>query len=203
MRRVLMCRSWIRKCSLVLVVLGLGLPGPSQARTKSESSGKASFPRATTAAVPDELRVHTVGKFWLSVTNYGIFGSEGTRIIDPCTRKAAPSGEFPAGTGVNYLFQGALWVGAIKGEGDEAETLVTVGADGWSALQEMSAERPFESRTIRPSGIQQVRCSIPYDSLNAVSEQDFIAVYSDTCSPGECPSSDDFDGPFVPLGIKI
>ena len=202
MRRILMCRSWIRKCSLVLVVLGLGLSGPAQARTKSESSGKASFPRATTAAVPDELRVHTVGKFWLSVTNYGIFGSEGTRIIDPCTRKAAPSGEFPAGTGVNYLFQGALWVGAIIGEGPDADTLVTVGADGWSLISEMVATQPFVTRTIRPAGIQQGSCFIPF-SDSAVSEQDFIAVYADTSTDPTLVDTDPIDGPFVPIGIEI
>lgn len=191
------------KFIFVIVVLGLLiLAATAWSRTKREAETKRLPGRAETAAVESEIRVHNVGKFWLSVSNYGIFGSESGRLFDPCTRLSAPSGEFPAGTGVNYLFQGALWVGAPVGEGAEAETLVSVGADGWQAVNEMIAVEPFVSRTIRPSGIQQGGCFIPYDPA-AVSEQDLIAVYADTCNDPSLCDSDPFDGPFKPLNIKI
>jgi hypothetical protein len=165
--------------------------------------GKGRSGRAQVAAAADELRVHNVGKFRLSVTNYGIFGSESGGILDPCTRQAAPSAEFPAGTGVNYCFQGALWIGAIKGEGASAETLVTVGADGWESVNEMVAVAPFTTRTIRSAGIQQGSCFIPF-SDSAISEQDFIAVYADTSTDPAQVDCDPNDGcPFVPLGLEI
>ncbi|OGC90235.1 MAG: hypothetical protein A2142_06150 [candidate division Zixibacteria bacterium RBG_16_48_11] len=188
---------------VIVVLCLLVLAATAWSRTKKEAETKRLPGRAETAAVEHEIRVHNVGKFWLSVSNYGIFGSESGRLRDPCTRKSAPSGEFPGGTGVSYLFQGALWVGAVVGEGAEAETLVTVGADGWSAVNEMIAVEPFVTRTIRSSGIRQGDCTIPYDSIFAVSEQDFIAVYADTCSDPSLCESDDLDGPFKPLNIKI
>ncbi len=194
-----MIRKVMKILGIGLALWGMVLVTGAEARTKEDTGQKNRPARPQAAAVAEELRVHNVGKFWLSVTNYGIFGSESGGLADPCTRQSAPSAEFPAGTGVSYLFQGALWVGAIKGE---AETLVTVGADGWQQVNEMIAELPFSTRTIRPAGIQQGSCFIPY-SDSAVSEQDLIAVYVDTCSDPSLCDSDPLDGPFVPLDIKI
>lgn len=189
-----------RVCYLVIAVL-LFTSLMATARTRD---GKKSIPKPTTAALPaEELRVHNVGKFWLSVSNYGIFGSQSGELKDPCTRASAPSAEFPAGTGVSYLFQGAIWIGAIKGEGSEAETLVSVGNDGWFGdIFEMTADLPFLGRTIRPTGLQQGSCFNPF-SDSAVSEQDFIAVYTDTVTDPSLVHADNFDGPFQPLGLKI
>ena len=51
---------------------------------------------------------HNVGNIWLRVSNYGFFGS-GSAITPPW-----PSLEYPGGSGIDYLFQGALWFGAKK-----------------------------------------------------------------------------------------
>ena len=51
---------------------------------------------------------HNVGNIWLRVSNYGFFGS-GSAITPPW-----PSLEYPGGSGVDYLYQGALWFGAKK-----------------------------------------------------------------------------------------
>ena len=165
--------TFYRVVLVVMWVLLLGLvtygKGPGGESTKK-----------LTAAANDELRVHNVGNLWLSVTNYGVLGSQSGNLRDPCTYKYAPSAEFPAGTGMNYLFQGAIWVAAIKGDSPYAETLVSVGADGWATVNEFYALSNFETRSTRFSGIQHGSCFTPY-SQTAVSEQDFIANYQDSC----------------------
>ena len=56
----------------------------------------------------DLTKYHNVGNIWLRVSNYGFFGS-GSDITPQY-----PSLEYPGGSGIDYLFQGALWFGAKK-----------------------------------------------------------------------------------------
>ena len=56
----------------------------------------------------DLSKYHNVGNIWLRVSNYGFFGS-GSAITPPW-----PSLEYPGGSGIDYLYQGALWFGAKK-----------------------------------------------------------------------------------------
>ena len=56
----------------------------------------------------DLKKYHNVGNIWLRVSNYGFFGS-GDDIQPPW-----PSLEYPGGSGIDYLYQGALWFGAKK-----------------------------------------------------------------------------------------
>ncbi len=56
----------------------------------------------------DLTKYHNVGNIWLRVSNYGFFGSGDD--ISP----QYPSLEYPGGSGIDYLYQGALWFGAVK-----------------------------------------------------------------------------------------
>lgn len=56
----------------------------------------------------DLTKYHNVGNIWLRVSNYGFFGS-GDDIVPQY-----PSLEYPGGSGIDYLYQGALWFGAKK-----------------------------------------------------------------------------------------
>ncbi|MBM4403083.1 MAG: hypothetical protein FJ042_01625 [Candidatus Cloacimonetes bacterium] len=56
----------------------------------------------------DLSRWHNVGNIWLRVSNYGFFGS-GDDVVPQY-----PSLEYPGGSGIDYLYQGALWFGAKK-----------------------------------------------------------------------------------------
>lgn len=56
----------------------------------------------------DLTKYHNVGNIWLRVSNYGFFGSGDD--IQP----QWPSLEYPGGSGIDYLYQGALWFGAKK-----------------------------------------------------------------------------------------
>lgn len=62
----------------------------------------------------DLTKVHNVGNIWLRVSNYGFFGS-GDDIVPQY-----PSLEYPGGSGIDYLYQGALWFGAKKYRRDDA-----------------------------------------------------------------------------------
>ncbi|TES93855.1 MAG: hypothetical protein E3J87_01435, partial [Candidatus Cloacimonadota bacterium] len=57
-----------------------------------------------------QYKFHDVGNIWLTVANFGFFGNCGTWKI---YGKNFPSCEFPGGSHADYLFQGALWIGAI------------------------------------------------------------------------------------------
>ena len=56
----------------------------------------------------DLINYHNVGNIWLRVSNYGFFGSGND--IQP----QWPSLEYPGGSAIDYLYQGALWFGAKK-----------------------------------------------------------------------------------------
>jgi len=62
----------------------------------------------------DLSKVHNVGNIWLRVSNYGFFGSGHD------ANPKYPSLEYPGGSGIDYLFRGALWFGAKKFRRDEA-----------------------------------------------------------------------------------
>jgi hypothetical protein len=62
--------------------------------------------------VLDGSNVHNVGELQMHVGNWGQFGSwPGSGL----TFSEAPSAQWPAGSGVEYLFVAGLWVGALKG----------------------------------------------------------------------------------------
>ena len=62
----------------------------------------------------DLSKWHNVGNIWLRVSNYGFFGS-GDDVVPQY-----PSLEYPGGSGIDYLYQGALWFGAKKFRRDSA-----------------------------------------------------------------------------------
>ncbi|MCL2064924.1 MAG: hypothetical protein FWG98_11225 [Candidatus Cloacimonetes bacterium] len=55
----------------------------------------------------DLSKHHNVGNTWLRISNYGFFGSGNAT-------QRWPSLEYPGGSGIDYLYQGALWFGAQK-----------------------------------------------------------------------------------------
>jgi len=147
-------------------------------------------------------RTHNVGDIALTVSNYGILGSRAGysgRLFPP----GPPPLEFPRGSGVNYLFHGALWVGAVRGH----DTLVSVGTDGWFLVEEMwpapGPEGDIQTRTTRDVLFGDSLCLEVYFSPDAVSEQDLKSVFTDTVTDASFVEPDPVDGPHVPLGIRV
>lgn len=141
----------------------------------------------------------------MSVTNWGNYGYWYgiPQIPQPdCPRGGirssthTSSAEFPAGSGINYLFLGALWIGAIVDD----DTLVSVGADGWEFVHEMYPRgAPYGGLNYRSTVL-----SDPDYNSSAVSEFDIVAEYSDSLTDPSYINPDPYDArPHSPLGLKI
>ncbi|MGC9365850.1 MAG: hypothetical protein ACP5FK_02275 [bacterium] len=133
-----------------------------------------------------QFKNQNASNIWLTFTNYGFFGNGGEWGTEPY------SCVFPAYSNQEYLFQGALWVGAIVGR----DTLCTVGQDGWAHEGEMYPGTDPGDTILERSNIP----TSPVFDTTAVSELDFIAVYTDTYTDPSIPSM----GPWHrPLGLEV
>ncbi|HXF48743.1 MAG TPA: hypothetical protein VNL73_04885 [Verrucomicrobiae bacterium] len=170
---------------------------------KTQSSALPSAYKVNAACLPNKDQcTHKVGRLWFTVTNYGFFGNQTDQNLRDClTGGLSSSAEFPGGSRVEYLFQGALWVGAVVA----GDTLVSLGTDGWvfdSDRGELHADCENVGGMIKRSRNPN---SPFYDSVNAISDQDIIAVMYDTLTdPGFVENPDPQDGkPFRPMGLKV
>lgn len=141
-----------------------------------------------------QTKSHTWGNIKPVVSNWGFFGNAGEY------DKYMWSCEFPANSHQDYLFQGALWIGGII----ENDTFVSFGADGWNHENEMfpGPKDSIIERSINPASPFY---HDPADSADPlfkkygppVSEQDYIAVYTDTVGQPYAPPE------HRPLGLRI
>jgi hypothetical protein len=69
------------------------------------------LPDIQNVLVTDGSTVHNVGELRMHVGNWGLFGSMPGSAA-PFAH--APSAEWPAGSGVEYLYAAGLWIGALK-----------------------------------------------------------------------------------------
>jgi len=159
-------------------------------------------------------RVHRVGNMWMNITNWGFFGNYSIwggvadAMDDPeYPGTWAPQCEFPAGSDIQYLFQGALWLGAMVQEEGYEFPRVSTGTDGWVRPRinefyppEGDPGRIIE-RSTRPKAWNRLGDYVTHP--DAVSEQDFVIVYTDTLTEPFYVGTDPIDGPHFPLGIKI
>ncbi|MBI5265610.1 MAG: hypothetical protein HY851_00095 [candidate division Zixibacteria bacterium] len=86
--------------------------------------------------------------------------------------------EFPKGSDTRYLYAGAFWIGAVSGR----DTAVSVGADGYYLQHEMFPDQAPLGNIVRRSIIDPSKPE--YE--DAISEEDLVAVYFDTCVR-DCP----------------
>jgi hypothetical protein len=124
----------------------------------------------------------TVGNIQLTVTNYGTIGKGycGTQ----------PSCMYPAGSGIENLWLGGLWVGGVK----NSQIKVTTGAVDVSNPNKVEG---FEF-TNNPGSVITERSSLitsPYYDPKAVSHQDFVCEFLDTNMTGMTNH--------FPMGIKV
>ena len=141
------------------------------------------------------IGVHRVGRLGLTVVNVGQIGTgfAGAQMDPRDPGRVAPSAIYPYPGNNSYLFAGAFWIGAIVGR----DTLVSVGADGWSYIQEMYPD-PY------PRGEVIFRSISNPNDFDAVSEEDFIMMYTDTVTNPAFVATDPNDGrPHVPLNIEV
>jgi hypothetical protein len=101
-----------RKLPLIMVLAGVLFLLPTWASARwSPERKKNTLPELQRILVLDGSFVHNVGEIHMHVANWGNFGSW------PGSANAfseMPSAQWPAGSGVEYLFTSGLWVGALK-----------------------------------------------------------------------------------------
>ena len=143
------------------------------------AANTTSFAQAASSVSPGlSAAWHDVGNMRLCVQNSGVFGGSYYEVLYDCfTGKFIPyMCEFPKGSSIEYLYTGALWVGAVVG----TDTLVSTATKSFRSDY-------FEYREFfpdpAPAGNMVYRstaASEPAYREGAVSEQDFVAVYTDT-----------------------
>ncbi|HEX5132797.1 MAG TPA: hypothetical protein VFX92_09950 [Candidatus Krumholzibacteria bacterium] len=84
---------------------------PRHAAAPADSPGSKTGGGPRGVFVLDGSTVHNVGELQMHIGNWGLFGSlPGVGQ----TYSEAPSAQWPAGSGTEYLFGAGLWVGALK-----------------------------------------------------------------------------------------
>ncbi len=97
-----------------MALISLALLAASPAAGLSQESDKAAFPDSKDgmrlrALILDGSALHSAGDLQMNVTNFGFFGSM------PNSRfpmSEFPSAQWPAGSGVEYLYAAGIWIGA-------------------------------------------------------------------------------------------
>src|SRR5690606_36156467 len=119
-----------------------------------------------------EEAVIDVGNVGITITNSGFVGRANVR-NNPT---GPPSFEYPLDSGVEHLFEGGLWVGAIRSDGT-----VTVRTGSQTTTGGYSPGAPgFEFAPLVPiSERSSLLTSASYTSL-AVSHQDYLTAFADT-----------------------
>ena len=198
-----MSKRFLATIALYLCALVLLLTPILQPRTLYLKNEEGKFKGGGQLAVnPDHcMASHRIGNMTLAISNNGTFGtdySQSASVDCFASRGIAFGCEVPKNGGIEYLFGGAFWIGAIVGR----DTLVTVGHDGWQSNQEFSPDEAFAGN---PKAMKKRSIIDPtIDSLfrDAISEEDFIAYYTDTAD-----GQGTYDGldPFRhrPIGIEV
>jgi hypothetical protein len=146
---------------------------------------------------PDtQIRVHRASNIYFTVTNFGFWGSMDGQFTDPeFPWITAPGIEYPKESDNNYLFMGAIWIGATIDTIDsqsnpKLDTLVSVGNDGWWASV-FELNPPYPGTT-----------SIWRDRIDA--DEEIFSFCSDTITNPSIVSPDPNDNrPHIPLGIVL
>jgi len=102
---------------LISFLVSVLIAGPEP--RSSEENGQRG-PVQVADRPPKALYQQDVGNFWNTVTNFGIYGDPwiytiydifGSDTVDVNQYRLFPSGEWPGGSGVHYLYVGSLWIG--------------------------------------------------------------------------------------------
>lgn len=155
----------------------------------------SSPPTRSVSAPAHGIVAHRVGRIVLGLCNNGTFGNNYSQsgTSDFFTGEAVPACEYPKNSNNKYIFGGTFWIGAVVGR----DTLVSVGADSWQWVYEFNPDIP-------PFGYPVYRSIIDpqsSDYRDAVSEEDYVMVYTDTLTEG---IPNDFYGrPHMPLNIEV
>jgi len=134
---------------MTLICCGLLLSGPASAWVDLELYGGPEPYDPHGVTVADGSYVMNVGELQINITNFGLIGSH----YSSRTRYShAPSGQWPAGSGNEYLWGAGLWVGGIL----LGERLVSTGQYETEIRAQQNPEdtiyEAIGGRLVRPPG---------------------------------------------------
>ena len=146
-----------------------------------------------------ETALHDAGKMRLSVQNFGGFGS-GHEVVEG-GRVRNITLEFPKGSYLRYMGEGAIWIGGIVGR----DTLVSAaGVRGSDRITNVYGELMPDVGDAGRILYRSIMSNSPYHHRDAVSEQDFVCIYTDTVTGFEFIPDDGYDGrPHLPMHVRI
>jgi hypothetical protein len=100
-------RALILACAFILA------RGPGSAALANDRGGPAGdkLDKAAAALVIDGSRVQYAGNLQMNVTNFGFLGSMPNARLP---MSDFPSAQWPAGSGIEYLYAAGIWVGAAR-----------------------------------------------------------------------------------------
>ncbi|HUN66757.1 MAG TPA: hypothetical protein VMW43_11730 [Bacteroidota bacterium] len=147
----------------------------------------------------------TVGNIGLTVTNFGTIGTRNLYWPNQ------PSCEYPRSSGVEHLYQGGLWVGAVLKTRDSLDPrdgliLVTTGANDLSSSSRTSGEgyefnSELSDSMSEYSTLEYGRPAQATFRPLAISHQDFVCDYSDRYT--RVPETGDSILNHTPLNIRV
>ncbi|MDI6809574.1 MAG: hypothetical protein QME66_11425 [Candidatus Eisenbacteria bacterium] len=182
---------------LFSVLAGTALSKGLPPRSSDHNSSKNVEPYRLTFTPSDSViadeKTTSLSKVCLAVTNYGFFGNN--------FRSRAPSFEYPCGSGIDHMVRGGIWIGGFNT--DIGETLVSTSTvDGYAGGSPIAAceftPHPDTTALHERSTLPHSKYYVPTGPDSAISEQDFIAKYSDI--PGFTkPGGEDH----VPLKVDV
>lgn len=121
----------LKKATEALLLLsGFGFSQVFAISAKNEPL-RTTSPSSAASSAPIKMQgTHRNNTFGFTATNYGLFGNQNNPNGLPDSFDGLPSVslEFPLASKIEYLFQGAIWVGGIV----NGDTLVSTGTDGWA-----------------------------------------------------------------------
>ena len=151
---------------------------------------------------------HNVNQLLLHASNWGFFG-------DWNSDTSSPSGEWPAGSGIEWLFAAGLWVGGVTYETDRPETLVTAavyqlefypkpdtrdivyitseGVPGGARLQDDDGDGETDEDPL--DGYDNDLDAVIDEDFASISQQMFNSVYYDTSTSMNRSRTEDFHKP--------
>lgn len=109
----------------------------------------------------------------LSITNFGTFGNSFDGYRDG---SGTPSCEYPAGSGIEHLFEGGIWVG---GRQNGSQVRVTTSSLD-NSVGYTAGAGGFETYSFDQLNILSSLFDSRYFNANAVSHEDFVATLYDT-----------------------
>ncbi len=175
--------KYLRVSLIVLAIAVFPLSSSLPKLAETLYVGKFTTANKDSLVMPNvQQRVQRAGNINMCQTNWGTWGSQGRMLNEssggcfnphPDSEMAAPSFEFPKYSGLDYLFWGGLWVGAIIDE----MAYVSVGLDGWQWNHELFPDGPTPLGAIEE---RSKNLESPCYWENAFSDQEVIACYTDT-----------------------